>query len=630
MRKKVGMWLMRVCLLCLFGVATWPAGLSVAAVRLPRLVSDRMVLQRETELKIWGWANPGEKVTVRFRNAHYYTEADGSGCWHVMLPPQEAGGPFVMEVNEVVLRDVLVGDVYLCGGQSNQETPIARLVEKFPEIAVSNNHMIRHYKVPTQDTPEGVRDEIAGNAVWHSATASEVMNWTALAYFFATEVYNRYKVPVGMLVSSKGGTDIESWISQDHLKDFPRLLVDRDALRAADEARRDKGTGLWSRKDFDDSAWDTVELPSSWRQAGINVKGSVWYRKSFRLPESMVGRHARLYMGRMVDCDSVFVNGVLVGSTSYQYPPRKYNVPAGLLVEGENNVTLKLTALDGGGEVVPDKPYTLWGDDDEVPLSGTWKYKVGYDRNEAEKVPDRKTVLKHAGSGLYNGMIYPIRNWRVKAAIWYQGENNAGRSGEYASLLSSLIADWRAAWNRPELPFLLVQLPNYMERKDKPTDSGWARLREAQLQIAQTVPHTALAVTYDAGEWNDIHPLDKKTVARRLFLGARKVAYGEKLVSSGPLYKGMETDGDRIIISFTETGHGLDCRGKVLKHFAIAGEDRKFVWADAVIKGNKVIVSSKEVPRPVAVRYAWSNNPVEANLCNKDGLLASPFRTDNW
>ena len=202
-----------------------------AAVRLPKLVGDRMVLQRETELKIWGWADPGEKVTVRFRDTPYYTEADGTGKWHVMLPPQQPGGPFLMEVNEKVIRDVLVGDVYLCGGQSNQETPIERLVEKFPEIPVSNNHMIRHYKVPSQDVTDGVREEIAGDAVWHSATASEVMNWTSLAYFFATEVWNRYHVPVGMLVASKGGTDIESWISQERLKDFPRLLVDEEAVR---------------------------------------------------------------------------------------------------------------------------------------------------------------------------------------------------------------------------------------------------------------------------------------------------------------------------------------------------------------------------------------------------------------
>ena len=300
-------------------------------------------------------------------------------------------------------------------------------------------------------------------------------------------------------------------------------------------------------------------------------------------------------------------------------------------MEGVNNVTLKLTALNGHGEIVRDKPYRLQGDDAAVDLSGTWTYNGGFDRNEAEQYAGRLSNLRRAGSALYNGMIYPLRDWKVKGVIWYQGENNAGRAGEYAPLLKSLIAGWRATFGMPDLPFLLVQLPNYMARRERPGDSGWARLREAQFNVARSVPGTALAVTYDVGEWNDIHPLDKKSMARRLFLGARKLVYGEKLVASGPMYEGMEVDGNRVILSFTDVGRGLASRdGKELKHFAIAGADRNFVWAEAEIKGNKVVVHSPEVEHPVAVRYAWSDNPEEANLCNKDGLLASPFRTDNW
>lgn len=620
--KKAGM------MLLLLAVS---AGAAVrAAVRLPKLVSDRMVLQRDTELKIWGWAEPGEKVTVRFRGEHYYTEADGEGRWSVILPQQQPGGPFLMEVNEKVIRDVLVGDVYLCGGQSNQETPIERLTEKFPEIPVSNNHMIRHYKVPYQDVAEGTREEIAGDAVWHSATSSEVMNWTALAYFFAVEVWNRYHVPVGMLVSSKGGTDIEAWISPAHLKEFPNLLAARETARKVEEACRDKGSGVWNRKDYDDADWAETEVPGTWDERGIRVKGSVWYRKTFDLPPSMEGRHARIYMGRMADGDSVFVNGHLVGATSYFGPPRKYDIPAGVLVRGKNNVTLKLTATGGHGEIVPGKPYVIRGDEDSVSLCGTWKYKVGTDRSGMEGDLARLRRQEPSCSGLYNGMIYPLRDWKVRGVVWYQGENNVSRAGEYAGLLKSLIADWRETWRMPDLPFLLVQLPGYMRKSDRPADSGWARLREAQSQVASEVPGTALAVTYDVGEWNDIHPLDKKSVAARLFLGARKLVYGEKVACSGPIYKGMEVDGDHIVISFTEVGRGLSSRGGGLRHFAVAGEDGKFVWADAVIKGDKVVVSGKGVSRPVAVRYAWGDNPSDANLCNKDGLLASPFRTDDW
>lgn len=600
-----------------------------AKVRLPRLVSDRMVLQRDTELKIWGWADPSEKVTVRFRGNHYYAETNSGGEWSVLLPPQQAGGPFVLEVNEIVIRDVLVGDVWLCSGQSNQENPIARLTERFPEIEVSNNHMIRYYKVPTQNSIDGLKEEIAGDAKWHSGIASDVMNWTSLAFFLAQEIYNEYKIPVGMLVSSLGGSNIESWISQEHLKEFPRLVLDEEALEADKLARTDKGAGKWSQS-IDDSDWETMQVPGNWRENGIHAKGTVWFRKNFDAPASMDGRHARLYMGRLVDSDSIFVNGVFVGTTSYEYPPRKYNIPAGVLKQGKNTIAVKLTAKFGNGEFVKDKRYAIVGDEAEIILTGTWKYKVGMNMTETEQYADRLKNMKTVGSGLYNGMIYPIRNYRVKGTVWYQGESNTGRPQDYASLQTNLVNNWRVLWNMPDMPFLMVQLPNFMEKSDKPTDTGWARLREAQAKCAETIPNTALAVTYDVGEWNDIHPLNKKAVAQRLFLGARKVAYGEKVICSGPRFKAMKVVDDKIVLTFTETGGGLSCKGDTLKHFAIAGNNHEFVWAKAVIKGNTVVVSSNEVKKPIAVRYAWSNNPEDANLCNKEGLLAPPFRTDDW
>ena len=602
----------------------------MAKVRLPKLVSDKMVLQRDTDLKIWGWADAGEKVTVRLQGNYYETEADKNGNWEVTLPPQQAGGPYLLEVNEIVIRDVLVGDVWLCSGQSNQETPIHRLTEMFPEINVSNNHMIRHYKVPTQDIKETLAEEIAGNAVWHSGVASEVMNWTALAYFYAQEVYAKTKVPQGMLVSSLGGSAIESWVSQEHLKEFPRLVLDKEALEQMNQASKDQGEGKWNQLNWDDSDWKTMQMPGTWRENGVNVRGTVWLRKDFEIPEAMEGRHARLAMGTLVHNDAVFVNGVYVGSTGYEYPPRRYQIPAGVLRKGENIIAVRLNAPAGNGEFIKDKPYKIIGDAAEIDLTGTWKYKVGLDLAEVSKYAERLKNRQSVGSGLYNGMIYPIRHYRVKGAIWYQGESNAGRSHEYGALMSALITNWRELWQKPELPFLLVQLPNFMEKHEKPTDSGWARIREAQLNTFKTTPNTALAVTYDVGEWNDIHPLNKKTVAQRLFLGARKVVYGEKVTHSGPVYKDMKIEGDKIVISFTETGRGLMAKGGTLKHFAIAGEDKQFVWAEAVIRGNKVVVSSKSVKNPVAVRYAWSDNPDEANLCNKEGLLASPFRTDNW
>lgn len=616
--------------LLLFVCVSVPTGSLSAAVRLPSLISDRMVLQRDTELNIWGWANPGEKVTVRFQGNYYDTEADKAGKWSVLLPPHKHGGPFIMEVNEIIIRDILIGDVWLCSGQSNQETPISRLTDMFPEINVSNNHMIRHYKVPTNRSPESEQEDISQRVPWHSAIASDVMNWTALAYFFAQETYDHTKIPQGMLVSSLGGSNIESWISQEHLKEFPRLLLNKEALNALNFVEKDKGSGKWASLDLNDSDWQNIVVPGRWKENRLNTKGVVWYRKEIEVPSSMDGKHAKLYMGTLVNSDSVFVNGRYVGHTSYEYPPRKYNIPAGILKRGKNVIAVKLTADNGNGGFIPDKPYKIVVDNVEINLIGIWKYKVGKDLNEmvqySEQLQNRKTV----GSSLYNGMIYPIRNYQVKGTIWYQGEANAGRPKEYASLLTSLITNWRELWNQPNMPFLLVQLPNFMKKADEPSESGWAELREAQFKVAQTVPYTTLATTYDVGEWNDIHPLDKKAMAQRLFLGARKLAYGEKLVSSGPLYKNMQINGNKIILTFTETGSGLTSNGKPLKHFAIAGKDRKFVWAEAIIRGNKVVVSSEQVINPVAVRYAWSNNPEDANLRNKEGLLASPFRTDNW
>lgn len=601
-----------------------------AKVRLPKLISDSMVLQRDVDLDIWGWSDPGTWITVRFNGGYYETKTGEDGRWTVTLPPQKAGGPYIMEVNEITIRDVLVGDVWLCSGQSNQETPIHRLVELFPEINRSDNNMIRHYKVPTQDSKEALQEEIAGNAVWHSGDASEVMNWTALAYFYAQEAYSQTGIPQGMLVSSLGGSAIESWVSQEHLKDFPALILDREALEGLEAAMADKGEGVWESPDFDDSDWKTMEMPGTWRENGLDVRGTVWMRKDFEIPESMDGRHAKLSMGTLMHNDRVYVNGIFVGSTGYEFPPRRYHIPAGVLKKGKNTIVVRLNAPGGNGEFIKDKPYKIIGDAAEIDLTGTWKYNVGTDMSEAAAFADRLKNRKNVGSGLYNGMIYPIRNYKVRAAIWYQGESNAGRAHEYGALMTSLITGWRELWNMPDMPFLLVQLPNYMQTHEQPTDSGWARIREAQLQAFKTIPNTALAVTYDVGEWNDIHPLNKKAVAQRLFLGARKAVYGEKVTASGPVYKDMKVDGDKIIISFTETGRGLMAKGGELKHFAIAGADRKFVWADAIIKGNKVIVSSKEVQNPVAARYAWADNPDGANLCNKDGLLASPFRTDDW
>lgn len=606
------------------------AVVSSAAVRLPALIADRMVLQRDTELKIWGWADSGEKITVRFRGQSYLTEADAAGNWAIRLPAQKAGGPYLLQVNEIAIRDVLIGDVWLCSGQSNMETPIERLVERFPEINESNNHMIRYFKVPTQSALDR-RSEIAGGGRWYSAVASEVMNWTALAYFYAQQSYAHTGVPVGMLVSSLGGSNIESWISQDQLKEFPRLLLDRPALDSMHLAQQDRGIRDWIKPDWNDSSWPTFTVPGWWRDQQLHNKGVVYFRKSFELPGELAGRYGMLYLGTMIDSDSVFVNGHFVGATGYMYPPRKYPVRAGILRAGHNTVTVRLRSTTGNGGFVEGKSYKLLVNDNEINLAGPWKYQVGMDPDLAKSYQPRLQNINEVGSKLYNGMIYPIKDVAVSGVIWYQGEANTDSPQTYEQYLRLLIKDWRLTLERPQLPFLLVQLPNYMPKQERPSESGWAGVREAQFKVSRDVPYTALTVNYDIGEWNDIHPLNKKDLAARLLLAARKLVYGEKLISTGPVYERMEIKDNRIVLFFKEVGAGLASReGQPLRHFAIAGQDRKFVWADAVVKGNTVVVSHRDIAHPVAVRYAWSDNPEDANLINRQQLLASPFRTDSW
>lgn len=614
-------------ILFLFGIALQ----AKAEVRLPSMISDKMVLQRDTKLKIWGWANPQEKVTVRFGGKYFYTEATNDGKWFVELPAQPAGGPHVIEVNEIIIRDVLFGDVWLCSGQSNMETPIERLLEKYPEINVSNNHMIRYFKVPTQNTILAKQDNIPNGSKWFSGVASEAINWTALAYFYAHEAYNHTKVPQGMLVSSLGGSAIESWISQENLKEFPALTLDFESLDSIKYYERDQGMPQWIANDYNDQSWSIAKIPGTWREQGIRNRGVVYYRKSVHIAADKAGRNGKIYLGTLTDSDSVFINGKFVGSTGYQYPPRKYNIPSGLLKSGENTVVVRLRSNGGNGEFVADKEYKIQVDDFIADLKGEWKYKVAIDLNEASQLRSKVTNMRTAGSGLFNGMIYPLKDYAVKGVIWYQGESNAGNAQSYERFMELLVSNWRNLHNNAQLPFMFVQLPNFMQVRDQPTDSGWARIRDAQFKISKRIPNTFLAVTYDTGEWNDIHPFNKKDIAKRLFLGARDIIFNEKLVSSGPVYQNFRVVNDKIEIAFEDNGSKLKAKeNQKLKYFAIAGEDKNFFWAQAEIKGNKIIVSHPDIKQPKAVRYAWADNPHDANLINQDGLLASPFRTDDW
>ena len=625
-----------------------------AEVRLPRLVADGMVLQRNTPLKIWGWADPGEKVTLHFRQKRYSATADAEGNWQVALPQQAAGGPYKMEIrgeNHIRLDDILIGDVWLCSGQSNMEYPLGRIMPPYGEpLHLQGNPLIRQFLVPQHydfNTPQKDLDD----GSWKTAVRDNLPEFSAAAYFFASETFRREAVPIGLINASLGGSPAESWLSESALKKFPQHYAElqrfKDAalierIQQQDQSRiqawyhtadkRDRGNAEypWSSAQLQTGDWQQMTVPGYWADTAVGeLQGVVWFRRAFNVPEELAGKAAILALGRIVDADTTYINGVKVGNTTYLYPRRRYTVPAGLLQAGENTIAIRITNERGRGGFVADKPYriTFAAPDEQrsIDLRGDWQFKVG-----AKMEPlASQTFIRWKPTGLYNSMIHPLENYAIKGAIWYQGESNVGRAEEYRQLFPAMIRDWRNRRGN-DFPFVYLQLANFLASSEQPGDSDWARLREAQAS-ALTLPATAMATAIDIGEWNDIHPLNKREAGRRLALAAQTVAYDNAaVVGSGPQFKSMVIDGDRVTLKFDHTASGLVARGGQLQRFAIAGEDRHFYWASARIEGNRVILHSDRVPKPVAVRYAWADNPSGANLYNSAGLPAAPFRTDSW
>ena len=509
-----------------------------AKVKLPALISDGMVLQREQPIKVWGTADAGESVQVKFlKNATptgvkggklkvaYTVTADANGRWTLTLPAMKPGGPYILQVNDIELKDILVGDVWLCSGQSNMELPVSRVTDMFrDEIAAYENTNIRQLKVPNIFNFHAPQADLPDYVAWKPLTQENVMNFSALGYFFAKAMYEKNSIPVGLINSSWGGTPVEAWISEEGLKEFPKYINDKrqyedDAyLKSIKQTeglsfyrwntslyRGDAGlheATPWYAANYNDKDWKTVDLFSTdW---GTN--GSHWFRKEVEVPQDWNGKEATLRLGCIVDADSVYVNGTFVGTISYQYPPRIYTIPAGVLKAGKNTVTIRLISNNGYPHFVKEKPYKIICGNEEVSLQGEWKYRLGASMPPAPGM----MFFCYKPVCLYNAMIAPLQNYGIRGVLWYQGESNVDRRNEYAALLTVLIADWRSTFDNPELPFYIVELADFLSKDDISGRQAWAEMRKEQAKVAETNRNTRLIRNSDLGEWNDIHPLDKK------------------------------------------------------------------------------------------------------------------------
>ena len=626
-----------------------------STLRPARLFSDGLVLQRGAAIPVWGWAPPKTSVSVVLNGQTRTGTADARGAWRVTFPAMRAGGPYEMTVagggKRTEIRDILVGDVWVASGQSNMEWPVASSVNAAAEIASANDAKIREFAIPHSysEKPEA---EVVGGA-WAHADSQHVGTFSAVAYFFARDLRTSADVPFGIIHTSWGGANIETWMSKAALgltdsawrAAMTRDRVHNDSVRAGLQAKigdlpkADAGLqgdrALWADPMLSDASWATIKTPALWETVGYDgMDGVAWYRTSFTLTDEEARQAVRLSLGPIDDSDITWVNGVEVGRTTQRYAdPRLYTVPASALHAGGNVVAVRVDDTGGGGGIY-GSPAALYLEVGGVrrPLAGDWRFKVGM----VSFQPDGQRINK-IPTILYNRMIHPLLGFPIKGVIWYQGESNANsveQAAAYRRLFRDMISSWRGEWrgSNPEFPFLWVQLPNYGPVDSlPPANSDWATARESQA-AALALPNTGQVVAIDLGQAEELHPRNKQDVARRLALVARAVAYGERVVASGPMYRRHTVQGSRVTIELGNLGGGLVSRvtDGMIPGFAIAGDDRQFVWANAKLEGTRVVVWSERVTKPAAVRYLWTNSPVAPALYNREGLPVAPFRTDTW
>jgi sialate O-acetylesterase len=655
-----------------FLVASLSVGSTVHAdIRLPRLVGDNMVLQRDAPLEVWGWADPGEHVEVTFRGQRAATDTDVKGRWRAALPVQHAGGPAEMRIagkNVAIVRNILVGDVWLASGQSNMQFPMAEeggfggVANSEGEIAGANFPDIRLFTVKRTTALQPVEDvESIG---WTAVTPESVRAFSAVAYLFGRELHQRYRVPIGLIEAAWGGTPAETWVSARSLQRFPEFResiarqsqIDAGAMAGYDtylaarnqwyllHGREDRGTEArvgWAEPGYDASDWPTTVEPQPWPIKPVKeFDGTLWYRKEIDVLPGEAGKSIRLHLSHMLQADTTYFDGTKVGETAGEVPDRDYLVPGELVKSGRNIVTVRLTVQYASGDgyvgMLGDarQMYAELGPR-KISLAGIWRFQPGPDLSELAEPPplaEFRTEFPQSPTLLFNAMVSPLVRYRIKGVIWYQGESNVGRTAQYRSLFPALINDWRAHWGY-QVPFLFVQLAGFGADAPQPEDSARAELRESQ-SAALSLAHTGMATAIDLGDPDDIHPKNKQDVAHRLALAASRVAYGEHLIDSGPNYRSMRIEARQIRLEFYNTAarlctcgeHGTCGVHAEARGFAVAGKDGDFMWAHAGVEGRTVVVWSDAVAAPTAVRYDWGNTP-RGNLCNIAGLPAPPFRT---
>lgn len=652
----------------LWGALAGLALLSVTAVQAEvkpnALFSDGAVLQQGIRIPVFGTADEGEKVTVTFAGQTQSTQATG-GRWQVAFKPMKTQAtPLTMTIagpgNTIKVKNLLVGEVYVCSGQSNMGFNLGSAATGPQAIAASADPQLRLFTVPnvTASTPQQ-----AEGGQWQEAEPQTVPGFSAVAYFFGRDLRRALKLPVGLIHTSWGGTRAEAWTSHEMLQalnkhggnfdadakpqpsfaaqqaTYATQLAEWQAAGSHEGPAVDAGNkGFaqgWAKPDVETADWQTMAIPQNWENTGLNIDGAVWFRKAVDVPAAWAGKDLTLSLGAIDDLDVTYFNGVQVGTTGMETPnwwaaPRKYMVPGAQVKAGRNVIAVRVFDQGGnGGMTGPADVMTLApadGTGTGLSLAGDWTYKV-----EHRIIPKPAMLQEYdsnAPSVLYNAMIAPLIPYGIRGAIWYQGESNAGNPVGYATLFPAMIADWRQRWGEGNFPFFFVQLAPFMKIVTEPQDTGWAQLRESQRITALTVPNTGMAVITDVGDENNIHPTRKEPVGGRLALAALAIVYGKKIEGSGPVYQSMQVQGNKAILHFTHLGGGLIAQpGGPLTGWTIAGADRKYVNAQAVIQDNTVVVSSPQVPSPAAVRYGWADDPV-VNFYNKAGLPASPFETD--